>query len=440
MNRFWRRLISGAAVLMTAHAAWGDDFLTSGGGARTVASGGAWIPSSGGALDAMAINPAGLAVLSAPTLDLSLESAFARGQFVNSANTNGLLNSNGFIPYGAFGTPLGSSPFSAGLVVLPELVSATNWRYTDAPGGLGGVSYGLLNNKSDIVAMRAAAGIGWSPGARLQIGATLGAVYNSNTLDTSYIFQSRPALAGFKTLLDLHTRGVGWNGSAGALVQASKRLQFGVAYRSNTTVRSTGSATGNAGIQFARIGLSAARPDFRYAAEVDNELPRSATGNVVWQAASRLRLVGQADWINWANAFTGLPVILTSGDNAALNVLLGTNGIKSSIPLSWRNQMVERVGFERAWLENTTIRAGYAHANSAVPSSTLTPFTAAITRNTLSAGLGYQHGRYRFDAAYSIDPTAHRSVQQSTVTFGEFSNSRVGVGVQSVVFTTSIRL
>jgi long-chain fatty acid transport protein len=440
MSSFAKSAILAAAVLITANAAWCDDFLASGGSARTVATGGAWIPSSAGALDAMAINPAGLTMLSAPTLDASLESAFARGQFVNSANPNGLLNSNGAIPYGAFGMPLGSSPFSLGVAVLPELMSAANWRYTDTPGGVGGVSYGPLNNNSDILAMRAVAGLGWAVSKRVKIGASFGGVYNRNTLETAYVFQTNPALAGLKTLLDLHTSGAGWNGSAGVLVQASKQLQFGAAYRSHTTIQSTGIATGNAGIQFAQIGLGAARPDFQYDAEVDNTLPQSVTANGVWQATSRLRLVGQADWIDWRDAFTNLPVILTNGNNADINGLLQTNGIKDSIPLDWRNQMVERVGVERSWRENAAFRAGYAHANSPVPSSTLTPLTAAITRNTLSAGFGYQFGRCRLDAAYSVDPTAQQSVQQSTIKSGEYSNSRVSVGVQSVILTTSFRL
>jgi long-chain fatty acid transport protein len=440
MNSFGKQVIFAAVVLMTANPAWCDDFLASGGSARTVATGGAWIPSTTGALDAMAINPAGLTLLNAPTVDLSLESAFARGQFVNSANPNGTLDSNGVIPYGAFGTPLGSSRFSLGLAVLPELMSAANWRYTDTPGGVGGVSYGALNNKSDILAMRAVAGLGWSVSRRVKVGVTFGSVYNSNTLETAYVFQTNPALAGLKTLLDLHTSGVGWNGGAGVLVEASKQLRFGVAYHSRTTIGSTGIATGNAGIQFAQIGLGAARPDFQYNAEVDNTLPQSVTANGVWQATSRLRLVGQADWIDWRDAFTNLPVILTNGNNADINGLLQTNGIKDSIPLGWHDQVVERVGIERSWLENATIRAGYAHANSPVPSSTLSPLTAAITRHTLSAGIGYQHGRYRFDAAYSIDPTAQQSVQQSTIKAGEYSNSRISVGVQSLVLTTSIRL
>lgn len=438
--RFRTYSLCALAAAALAGTALGDDFLTSGASARSTAAGGVYLPSSDNALDAMAINPAGLTSLSAPTLDLSVAAMFARGQFVNSANSNGRLDSNGAVPFGAFGTPLGKSRFSVGVAVLPELMSAAKWRYVDAPGGAGGVSYGMLNNNSEILAMRTAAGLGVSLGSRVQIGATFGAVYNSNTLETAYVFQSNPALTGLKTLLDLHTNGVGWNGSVGARVRLSKRLEFGVAYKTQTTIASKGTATGNAGVQFAAIGLGAARPDFKYNAEVDNTLPQSVTANIAWRVTPRLRLVTQADWINWKNAFTALPVILTNGNNSDINGLLGTNGIKDSIPLQWRDQLVARIGVERDWLENASLRAGYAHSNDPVPGSTLSPLTAAITRNTLSGGIGYRMGRWRFDFSYSVDPTATATSGQSVLHSGEYNNSTVKVGTQSVVATTSIRL
>ncbi len=438
-SRFQQPLIA-AAILLISSAARGDDFLTSGASARSTATGGAYLASGDSALDAMAINPAGLTLLGAPRLDISVAGMFARGQFTNAANSNGRLDSNGVVPYGAFGTPVGKSRFSVGVAVLPELMSAAKWRYADAPGGAGGVSYGLLNNNSEILAMRSAVGAGVDLGSRVRIGATFGATYNSNTLQTAYVFQSNPALAGLKTLLDLQTSGVGWNGSVGALVRASRAIEIGVTYKTRTTVASKGVATGNAGVQFAAIGLGGARPDFRYDAEVDNTLPQSVIGNVAWRVNPRLRVVGQMDWIDWRDAFAGLPVILTNGNNADINGLLGTSGINDTIPLQWRDQFITRFGVERTWLENTVLRAGYAHSNDPVPRSTLSPLTAAITRNVVSAGLGYQHGRYRFDFGYTIDPTAQEVSGQSVLKSGEYSNSRMKVGVQGVFFTTSIRL
>jgi long-chain fatty acid transport protein len=428
-----------ALGLAAEHAALSQGFYNSGAGARSAALGGAYTASGDSALEAMAINPAGLTTLTARTLDLSFEGLFARGQFVNSANQNGRMeNTAGLVPFGAFGTPLGKSRFSIGFAETPDLMTAAKWRYLDTPGGVGGVSYGLLNQQSAILAMRSSAGLGIYLGPKVSIGVTFGAVYNSNTLQTAYVFQNQPALAGLKTLLDLHTNGVGYNGSVGILTHPTKKLRIGVAYKTQTTIASRGDASGNIGIQLAKLGLGAARPDFQYNAEVDNVLPQSVIVNLIWSPTRRTKVVAQEDWIDWKRAFVDLPVKLTQGTNADINGVLGTNSISDSIPLQWRDQYVSRIGVERMVAENAVVRAGYVHANSPVPSSTLSPLTAVIMGNTLSTGFGYRHGRARFDAAYSLDLTAHRNVGQSVLKSGEYSNSRVSVGTQSVSLMTSI--
>lgn len=179
-------LIFGLAIILwAAKPAQCDDFLTSGAGARATAVGGAYLPSSDNALDAIAINPAGLALLGAPTVDLGFEGVFARGKFINRANSGAPLDSNGAIPYGAFGTPLGSGRFtrrlSVGIAVLPELLSSAKWRYNDTPGGVGGVSYGALNSNSQILATRAAAGMGLFD-RRSSRSASLSASFTTRTL------------------------------------------------------------------------------------------------------------------------------------------------------------------------------------------------------------------------------------------------------------------
>ena len=88
--------------------------------------------------------------------------------------------------------------------------------------------------------------------------------------------------------------------------------------------------------------------------------------------------------------------------------------------------------------ENMGVRGGYVHANSPVPDSTLSPLTAVIMENTLSTGFGYRLGRTRFDVAYSLDLTAHRNVGQSVLKSGEYSDSWISVGTQSVSLMTSI--
>ncbi len=210
-----------------------------------------------------ATNPAGLTYLSSPTLDLSMSTVFARGSFSNSVNTNApMTTAPGVIPYGAFGMPIGKSRFSFGLGFAPDMVSVSDWKYVDAPGHVG-VTYGMQENKSAILAGRAMAGLSYAFSHKLSVGLTAGADYNSNTLHAPYIFQSQPTLAGAKTLLDLHTYGTGWNMSVGAMFEPTKNLDFGVAWKSHTVIVTNGLATGQCQRAVRRAGRDMPRPRFR---------------------------------------------------------------------------------------------------------------------------------------------------------------------------------
>ncbi len=406
--------------------------------ARSTGLGGVYVASSDNVLDALAINPAGLTSLRGRTLDLSMAAVFARGSFRNSVNQDApLATSPGAVPYGAFGMPIGHSRFTFGLGMTPELLSNADWRYADAPG-TAGASYGFQAQKSAIDAFRFATGIGVAVNSRLSLGATVGAVYNTNTLHAPYIFQSQPALKGLKTLLDLHTTGVGWDVSFGALAHPTKKLELGVAWKSQTTIDSTGHASGDAVAQFAALGVNA-QSTFSYDAMVRNVLPQSVTASAAWRARQRWLLAFQGNWINWNNSFATLPVTLTNGTNATLNSLVGGNAMQDLVPLHWKDQYVFHAGVERGLTENTVWRAGFAHGNNPVPSSTLTPLTAAIFANELTAGLTYRHGRASYEAAYAFRPTASEHVGQSALLSGEYNNSTVHVGTQSLMLSYSLK-
>lgn len=415
-----------------------QDFYWNTASARSMALGGVYLPSSSGAIDALAANPAGLTELSARTIDLSITSIFARGSFSNSVNSDShLKDSPGVVPYGAFGTPIGHSRFSLGVGVVPELMSVSNWNYVDAPGAAG-ASYGLQQQKSEIVAARAVAGLGVALSRKISVGVSAGAVYNSNTLDAPYIFQSNPVLAGLKTLLDLHTTGVGWNTSVGVIAHPSSRVQVNAAWKSHTIIDSTGSASGNLSQQFSALGL-AAPPDFNYSARVHNVLPQSVLAGVSWRVDGRWIFGLQSNWVNWSNAFNGLPVYLTNGTNPAVNGLLNSTSLNDRVPVLWKDQYSFRGGVERLLTESISVRGGFAHSNNPVPGSTLSPLTAAIMTNELSTGIGYRHGRWHLDLGYAVNPTASESVRQSALLSGEYSNSTVRIGTQMLTLNSGFQ-
>ncbi len=413
-----------------------QDFYWTAVSAQSLATGGVYIPSRTGVLDALAMNPAGLSTISAPTIDANIGAIFARGSFSNVSNSKVPLQTPpGVVPYGAFGTPIGHSRFTLAAGILPELLSVSDWHYVDAPG-VAGASYGLQHQKSAITALRGVVGLGMQVTRVLSIGASFGVDYNSNQLTTPYVFQSQPTLAGLKTLLDLHTTGVGRNFSVGVIADPARRWKIGASWKSRTIIDSTGSATGNAYAQFAALGLQF-RPDFAYSAAVRNVLPQSALVSVMWSMNSRWTLAFQTDWVDWKDAFVSLPVSLTNGTNADINSVLKSTSLVDGVPLYWKDQFAFRGGFERTVTESVSIRGGFAHTNSPVPDSTLSPLTAAIMTNQWTTGVGYRRSRARFDLSYGFDPTAKQQSGRSALKSGEYSNSTVRVGLQALTLGTS---
>lgn len=422
-----------------ASSAFAQSFYWNTASPRSQALGGIYVTSSDDAVDALAANPAGLTSLSGRTLDVSVSLILPRGSFSNSVNNSAQLSQTpGALPYGAFGMPIRHSRFSWGVGFVPDLMSVANWHYVDAPG-VAGASYGMQEQKSAILAGRAMAGLGVVLNPKISIGVSVGADYNSNTLDAPYIFQQQPVLKGLKTLLDLHTTGYGWNGSVGALIRPTRSVELGLAWKSSTTIVSHGTASGDASAQFAALGLAGVPSTFNYSAQVRNVLPQSVLANIAWRVNPRWLLAFQTDWVNWHNAFVTLPVTLTNGTNAAINGLVNSTTLQDGVPLNWKDQYSFHVGAERLLTERTSLRFGYAHANDPVPGSTLSPLTAAIMSNQISTGLIYHPGRSSFELAYSYDPTGQAQVQQSALLSGEYNNSTVRVGTQALTMNYAFR-
>jgi long-subunit fatty acid transport protein len=125
------------------------------------AMGGAVVAIPNHPLDIMTSNPAGLGSVDSRELQVGFLAAFAQGHFTNAVNSDGPLSAHAVgVPYAAFVSPLGRSRFKLGLSVTPDSAMTAKWRYLDAPGGIGGTSYGIQENKSSILALRSAIGLG----------------------------------------------------------------------------------------------------------------------------------------------------------------------------------------------------------------------------------------------------------------------------------------
>ena len=388
-------------------------------------------------LSALFDNPAALSDIKAPTAQAGADGIFAQGDFHNRANADATLNEVGLIGEGAVSMPVGPLRFAAG--INPDIVDDARWHYRDAPGGAdGGTTYGFQRNESSIVLLRSAFGASWQILPNLSVGGDVGLLYNRNTLFTPYVFQTQPTLRTVKTRLDLDADGFGWNLQGGLRWRPVSTLTLSVAYTSQSKIETTGTATGNAGVQLSRIGLGAARPDFAYDAEVTNHFPQQVSAGAAWTGLPRWTFAAQFDWLDWSDAFDTLPVRLTHGNNADLNGLVGGSRLSDDTPLHWRDQYVGRVGVERLLGDHFALRAGYSYGNNPVPPGTLTPLTAAITEHLLTAGVGYHTGRYHLDGAFQWHLPATGRVYQSDLAAGEYSNSVTAVAIESVNLTAAV--
>src|ERR1700745_4240472 len=82
-----RYVILACASLALCGTAKAQDFYWNTASVRSNGLGGIYVASSSDVVDALAANPAGLAVLRGGNLDLAVDTVFARGSFSNSVNT-----------------------------------------------------------------------------------------------------------------------------------------------------------------------------------------------------------------------------------------------------------------------------------------------------------------------------------------------------------------
>lgn len=431
---------SGSAVLAVAaalvpFAANANGILRNGTGAASMGLAGADVASAADPLSAMSLNPAALSPSRGAELSLGAVAGSADGTFTKAGSGGDLDSRILAAPEFAVAIPLSDRRFVVGISSSADSGMSADWAYNDPAGGLGGTtSYGYRRNRARIALVRTALGGAFHLDETLSFGANVGLLYNDNALESPYVFQSHPGLAGAKTLLGLKADGFGWNIQAGALYSPRKDLRFGLSYRNQSEVVATGTATGDVGVQ-----LGAATIPFRYDAEVTTTFPHQVAWGGSWSPSANWRVAAQAEWIGWADAFDTLPVRLSNGSNPAVNAVVGGTSLADDIPLGWEDSWVFRVGAEYRLAEDWTLRAGYAHGQSPVPTSLLTPMTAVLMEHTLAAGLGFTRGRWTLDAAYQYDLPASRSIGTSALRSGEYSNSRIEVDLHTVALTARYR-
>jgi len=409
-----------------------------GAGAKSMGMAGASLADFDDAINSMAQNPAALGFLESPDFYVTVAGAWGSGSYRNRLGEGGKLDESFHVlPEVVLRTPL-SSEVAMGLSVIPDSSRVASWYFRDPAGGAGGgTSYGWQHHESEITNVRAAVALGWQVTETLSLGGSVGVVYTRNELHSPYIFQSHPGLAGMKTMLDLETDGFGVNGDLAAAWKVTEKLSVALTYRTPTKFKTEGDASGDIGRQLRSMGLNVPGK-FHYDADVGTALPQKLAVGASYQAAARLRLAGQVEWVNWSRAYDNLNVKLSNGSNESINGVVGSDKIEDEIPLEWEDRFVYRAGVEFDLTQSFLVRAGYAYGKSPVPDSTLLPMTAAISEHTLAAGLGYVSGPLHVDLAYQHDLKASQRAGANGITGTEYDNSTVNVQAHWVGMTVGM--
>lgn len=409
------------SLLALVHAE-ANGVLRHGFGARDAGSAGALAGTSGDALAALQTNPAALAGLEGDEWTFALRGGRVEGEFTRAGIRSDGDVLGGFPELGIAWRAGKATTF--GMSLAPIAAAATDWVYADAPGGIGGISYGnALAHSSGFQALRANAGLAVEINPAWSVGASVGAVYSRVDFDAPFIFQSNPALAGAKVNLDLETDG--WQPSAqlGMLWRPSESFRVGLHYRPRIDLELDGTAAVDFSAQLPPLGLGGTPPLANYAATTRNALPDVIGAALAWQPTDRLSAGLRVDWIGWARAFDELEVGLAGGSNPAINGAIGAN-VADRVPVRWKDVWMIAVGGEYRLNDCLTLRGGWRWGESPVATPWVTPLNGSLLEHALTSGLGWERGNWRVDLSYEYQFGPAAKVLASGYRAGEYANSK----------------
>jgi len=189
-------------------------------------------------------------------------------------------------------------------------------------------------------------------------------------------------------------------------------------------------AQGAAMAQFSALGIDLTKgATDKYNAKATLGLPQSIAGGISFEAAKKLRISIDAEWVNWSNAFNTMNISLSGGSNANINRMLGTNGtIIMPFPLQWKDAVIIRTGADYKACKKLTLRCGYAYGSNPVPESTVFPAFPAVVKHHFSLGGSLAVSKtIKLNAAYEHAFRNDETASSVSLVGAQFNNSVSGL-------------
>jgi long-chain fatty acid transport protein len=369
----------------------GNGFNLNGLGARASSMGGAFV---GLADDYTAVlwNPAGLALIKRGTFGLTGELLLPSSRFTLNP-TFSMETKNKVYPAGLAGyfQKVGDR-IVVGLGVYTLSGLGTDWAsegFEEAlayptPPGFFSPALESYRWRSFIGSVTAAPAIAVQVNDWVSVGATLNLSYGffeTSLWAGSALLPTKPPTLVNLGQQSLDLTGWGFGATFGVLVRPYEWLSFGFSWRTQATMK----LSGTMGVENLEVlGLPASS-----GTDLDVPNPTWLAGGLAVKPMPGLTATFDLHWTNWAKLGT---LDFVFADPAWVTGMTEA----SSLVLGWKDQLQIRGGLEYS-LGDMSFRAGYYYDPAPAPDETMNVLIPSFTYNSFTAGFGYARDAWKID-------------------------------------------
>ena len=238
--------------------------------------------------------------------------------------------------------------------------------------------------------------------------------------------------------------GIGYGYTLGILYDVSPQITIGLSYVSRHKFELSGKLYFDTNRQLEAIGeegreIMELLPnqgtqgfDAKWDADAVFTLPQKIGIGIAYRPIKRLLIAFDATWIDWGDFFGDWIVKMNNGNNEDINAIIGSTSLTRGVPQNWKDGVIFSIGMEYELTKKNTIRAGYAHGNSIVPSNTVTSLGPAICKDHLTLGWGYRWDMFEFNVAFEhIFKNTSSYVPHHKVA-SEYNNSKTSIQIDTL--------
>lgn len=202
--------------------------------------------------------------------------------------------------------------------------------------------------------------------------------------------------------------GVAYGFNAGLMWHPHPMHQFGVVYRSRTTVDFDGHTRVHTDPftvptplgPFVVPGI-----DQQDDAEARFRFPQIITAGYSFRPAPDWNFEADVDWTDWDNLNT-VTLRQHSGDIA--------------LPFNWESSFIYSFGATKWFAQKWSVSLGYIYSENSVPNESFNPIVPDSNRHIWSAGVGYHGEHFNCDLAYQYAWGPERTIANGTLADGKY--------------------